>query len=84
MGKQSSMSSSFSIAIVNGTCLFPTVPLQVHNVYLERNGFMFDPELKRARPPCELCTECVVSMHHILMECTATAAQRREYLQSSL
>ena len=48
------------------------------------HGLMFDPELQRARPPCELCNECVVSIHHILVECPAIAAQRREYLQSSL
>ena len=45
---------------------------------------MFDPEFQRARPPCELCNEWVVSIHHIMIECLAIAAQRREYLQSSL
>ena len=48
------------------------------------HGFMFDPELQRARPPCELGNECVVSIHHISIECPEIAAQRREYLQSSL
>ena len=48
------------------------------------HGFMFDPELQRVLPPCELCNEYVVSIHHILIECPAIAAERREYLQSSL
>ena len=47
------------------------------------HGFMFDPELQRVRPPCELCNEFVVSIQHILIECSAIAAQRRQYLQSS-
>ena len=32
----SCMSSIFPIAILNSTCFFPTVQLQVHNVYSER------------------------------------------------
>ena len=36
LGKHSRMSSPFPIAILNGTCIFPTVQLQVHNVYSER------------------------------------------------
>ena len=36
LGKHSCMSSSFPIAILNGTtCFFPTAQLQVHNVTLE-------------------------------------------------
>ena len=35
-------------------------------------------------PPCELCNECVVSIHYILIECPAVAAERREYQQSCL
>ena len=35
-GKHSGMSSSILIAILNGTCSFPTVQLQVHNVYSEK------------------------------------------------
>ena len=34
--KHSCMSSSFPIAMLNGACFFPTVQLQVHNVYSER------------------------------------------------
>ena len=33
LGKHSCMSSPFPLAILNGTCFFPTVQLQVHNVY---------------------------------------------------
>ena len=40
-GKHSCMSSSFPIAILNGTCLFPTVQLQVHNAYSERKTLNF-------------------------------------------
>ena len=36
LGKHSCTSSTFSIAILNGTCFFPIVQLQVHNVYSER------------------------------------------------
>ena len=36
-GKYSCMSSPFPMAILNGTCFFPTVQIQVHNVYSERN-----------------------------------------------
>ena len=36
LGKHSCMSSPFPIAILNGTCFFPTMQLQVHNVYSER------------------------------------------------
>ena len=32
-GKHSCMSAPFAIAILNCTCFFPTVQLQVHNVY---------------------------------------------------
>ena len=32
-GKHSFMSLIFSVAILNDTCFFPTVQLQVHNVY---------------------------------------------------
>ena len=32
LGKHMGMSSSFPIAILNGTCFFPTVQLQVYNV----------------------------------------------------
>ena len=35
LGKHSCMCSQFPIAILNGTCFFPKVQLQVHNVYLE-------------------------------------------------
>ena len=38
LGKNSSMSSLFPIAILNGTCFFPTVQRQVHNVYSERKN----------------------------------------------
>ena len=34
--KHSWMSSSCPVAILSGTCFFPTVQLQVHNVYSER------------------------------------------------
>ena len=37
LGKQSCMSFSFPIAILNGT-FFSTAELQVHNVYSERNN----------------------------------------------
>ena len=36
LGKQSCMRSPFPIAILNGTCFFPTVQLQVHTVYSKR------------------------------------------------
>ena len=36
LGKHWCMSSSIPIAILNGTCFFPTVQLQVHNEYSER------------------------------------------------
>ena len=36
LGKHSCISSPFSKAILNGTCFYPTVQLQVHNVYSER------------------------------------------------
>ena len=36
LGKHSCMSSPFPIAIQNGTCFFPTVQLQVHNVYSQK------------------------------------------------
>ena len=36
LGTHSCMSSSFSLSILNGTCFFPTVQLQVHYVYSER------------------------------------------------
>ena len=36
LGKHSCMSFSFLIAILKGTCLFPTVQLQVHNMCSER------------------------------------------------
>ena len=36
LGKHSYMSSPCPIAILNCTCLFPTLQLQVHNVYSER------------------------------------------------
>ena len=36
--KHSCMSSSFPIDILNGICFFPTVQLQVHNVYLKRKN----------------------------------------------
>ena len=35
LGKHSCMSSKFDIAVLNGTCFFPTVQLQVHDVYSE-------------------------------------------------
>ena len=35
LGKHSCMSSQFPIAILNGTCIFPTMQLQVHSVYSE-------------------------------------------------
>ena len=38
LGKHSCVSSSFPIAIINGNCSFPTVQLQVHNVYSERKN----------------------------------------------
>ena len=38
VGKHSCMSSSFPIAILNGTCFSPTVQLQMHNVYSERKS----------------------------------------------
>ena len=38
LGKHSCMSSPFPIAILNGTCFFPTVQLQVHNVHSERKN----------------------------------------------
>ena len=37
-GKHSCMSSPFPIAILNGTCFFPTVQLQVHNVKSQRKN----------------------------------------------
>ena len=36
LGKRSWMSSTFPIAILNGTCFFSTDQLQVHNAYSER------------------------------------------------
>ena len=36
LGEHSCTSSLFTIAILNGTCFFPLVQLQVHNVYSER------------------------------------------------
>ena len=36
LGKRSCMSSTFPLVILNGTCFFPALQLQVHNVYLER------------------------------------------------
>ena len=36
LGKHLCMSSQFPIAILIGACFFPTVQLQVHNVYSER------------------------------------------------
>ena len=36
LGKHSCMSSLFPIALLNGICFFPTVQLQVHNVYSEQ------------------------------------------------
>ena len=38
LGKNSCMSSTFPIAILNGTCFFQTVQLQVHDVYSERKN----------------------------------------------
>ena len=38
LGKHSCMSSSFPIAILNGTGFFPSVQLQLHNVYSERRS----------------------------------------------
>ena len=49
LGKHSCMSSLFPIAILNGTCLFPTVQLQVHNVYSER----------KTRNSCALVNLCL-------------------------
>ena len=48
-GKTLWMSSPFPIAILNGTCFFPTVQLQVHNVYLER----------KTRNSCALVNLCL-------------------------
>ena len=36
LGKYLCMNSPFLIAILNCACFFPTVQLQVHNVYSER------------------------------------------------
>ena len=38
LGKYSSMRSTFPLAILNGTCFFPTVQLQVHILYPERKS----------------------------------------------
>ena len=49
LGKHSRMSSPFPIAILNGTFVFPTVQLQVHNVYSER----------KSRNSCALVNLCL-------------------------
>ena len=38
LGKHSCMCSSFPIPILNGTCFFPIVQQEVHNVYTERKS----------------------------------------------
>ena len=40
LGKHSCMSSTFPIAVLNGTRFFLTVQLQVHNVYSEQKQEM--------------------------------------------
>ena len=49
LGKCSCMSSSFPIVILNDTCFFPTVQLQVHIVYSER----------KTRNSCALVNLCL-------------------------
>ena len=49
LGKHSCLSSPFPIAILNGTCFFPIVQLQVHNVYSER----------KTRNSCALVNLCL-------------------------
>ena len=49
LGKHLCMSSPFPKAILNGTCFFPTVQRQVHNVYSEQ----------KTRNSCALVKQCL-------------------------
>ena len=45
LGNHKCMSSTFPIAILNGTFFFPTVQLQVQNVYSERKSKVLEHAL---------------------------------------
>ena len=71
LGKHSCMSSPFPIVILNSTCFFPTVQLQVNNVYSEQ----------KTRNSCALVNICLyakLTQYHVGMasSCDAVGANQ--------
>ena len=89
-GRHSCMSSTFPIAILNGTCIFSPLQLQVHNVYLERKSrntyalVNFYPKTKRKvyRFPCTVVSfKKVLVLYTVLLYCAVESGQEAWIVQ---